>query len=91
MSQQHSFETIVEALASQRQRATYSAVAGLLDTAPRSLMTGRPRDPRHSWIVSTRSGQPTGYQPDQIDPELTSRPEVLRSHHELAAWLAQLQ
>lgn len=87
----HSFESIVDALASRQQRATYSAVAGVLETAPRGLMLGRPRDVRHSWIVSKQTGQPTGYAPDQIDPALATRPEVLKSAEALRAWLETAQ
>ena len=88
---QHTFDTILDTLARERQRATYSAVAGAIDTAPRSLMSGRPRDARHSWVVSMSSGLPTGYRQDQVDPELTSRAEILRSPAELLAWLATVQ
>ena len=84
---EHSFDSILQALAAQRQRATYSAVAGVINTAPRALMVGRPRDAYHSWIVSKETGQPTGYPADQIAPDLTTNPEVLVSREELLAWL----
>lgn len=84
---EHTFDSILDSLAGQQQRATYGAVAGVLNSAPRALMAGRPRDPRHSWIVSRRTGEPTGYGPDQIDPALTTRPEVLRTPDALLSWL----
>ena len=40
---------ILNALDSGHQRATYGAVAALLQTSPRTLMQGRERDQRHSW------------------------------------------
>lgn len=83
----HSFDSILDALATQRQRATYSAVAGVIKTAPRALMVGRPRDPRHSWIVSKQTGQPTGYPAGQVDPDLTVNPAVLTSADDLEQWL----
>lgn len=84
----HTIDSILEQLDAFHQRATYGAVAGALELSPRSLMTGRERDQRSSWIVSRQSGQPTGYAPDQIHPELTSRDRVLNNADELRAWLA---
>lgn len=84
---QHTFDSILDTLAARRQRATYGAVAGVVGTTPRALMTGKPRDPRHSWIVNRSSGQPTGYEPDQMDPELDACAEVLRSPETLRVWL----
>lgn len=88
---EHSFDSILDALAEGRQRATYSAVAALVNGAPRTLMAGRPRDPRHSWVVSVRTGVPTGYASDQLDPELTTNPEVLQTGAALREWLGRLQ
>lgn len=88
---EHSFDSILDALEAGRQRATYSAVAGVVETAPRILMAGRPRDPRHSWIVSKGTGHPTGYQPEQVAPDLTANPEVISSRDELLAWLSRAQ
>ena len=84
---EHSLDSIVTALAAHRQRATYAAVAGVVNRPPRMLMAGRPRDARHSWIVSKRSGRPTGYSDDQVAPDLTTRPDVLKSPEALLAWL----
>lgn len=88
---EYTFDTILDTLAAQRQRATYSAVAAVVNTTPRALMQGRPRDPHHSWIVSKQTGQPTGYPADQVAPDLTERPEVLASRDELLTWLSRVQ
>jgi len=88
---QPSLDSILDALARERQRATYSAVAAVVGSAPRSVMSGRPRDPHNSWVVSSQTGQPTGYPPDQVAPELMARPEVLRTRDELLAWLGTVQ
>ncbi|MDO8501460.1 MAG: hypothetical protein Q7S20_06430 [Gemmatimonadaceae bacterium] len=87
-STEHSFDSVLELLDQFHQRATYGAVAGVVDTSPRSLMTGRPRDQKHSWIVSRQNGQPTGYPSDQIHPEIGSRDRILRSPDELRSWVA---
>ena len=87
MSSSYSLETIVDTLDRQRQRATYGAVAGLVGTSPRVVMIGRPRDPRHSWVVSRESGRPNGYKPEQVHPELETRRDVLLTKDALAAWL----
>lgn len=80
-------DQILDALDRSHQRATYSAVAALLDRPPRTLMQGCDRDQRHSWIVSRRNGEPTGYTPEQAHPSLLEKPEVLDSKEELVKWL----
>jgi hypothetical protein len=82
-----SMDQILDALDRNHQRATYSAVAAVLDQAPRTLMQGRERDQRHSWVVSRANGEPTGYQPTQVHPALHEREAVLDSKEELAHWL----
>ena len=83
----HSIDTIAEQLDRFRQRATYGAVAAVLNRSPRNLMSGRTRSPRDSWIVSNKDGMPTGYEPDQVHPEITSREHILRSAEDLGTWL----
>ncbi len=83
----HSIDSIISELRRFRQRATYGAVAGVLNKSPRNLMEGRTRDPSDSWIVSSRDGMPTGYSDNQVDPDLKSRDVILRSRAELEAWL----
>ncbi len=83
----HSIDSIVEQLDRFRQRATYGAVAAVLNRSPRNLMSGRSRSQRDSWIVSNKDGLPTGYEPDQVHPEIKSREQVLRSGDELESWL----
>ena len=82
-----SIDTIAEQLDRFRQRATYGAVAAMLNRSPRNLMSGRTRSQRDSWIVSSKDGMPTGYEPDQVHPEIKSRDQVLRSGEELGSWL----
>jgi hypothetical protein len=81
-------DQVLDALHGKRQRATYGAVAAVLGSAPRTLMSGRDRDQRHSWVVSRKSGEPTGYEPDQVHPELKSSERVIESREELEKWLA---
>jgi alkylated DNA nucleotide flippase Atl1 len=81
-------DQILDTLDQARQRATYGAVAALLGTAPRTLMSGRERDHRHSWVVSRKSGQPTGYEPGQTHPELLRSERVIETREELEGWLA---
>jgi hypothetical protein len=80
-------DQILDALDQSHQRATYGAVAAVLDRQPRTLMQGRERDQRHSWVVSRRNGEPTGYQPADIHPALRERPDVLDTKDGLAHWL----
>ena len=83
----HSIDSIAEQLDRFRQRATYGAVAAVLNRSPRNLMSGRTRSPHDSWIVSNKDGLPTGYEPEQMHPEITSREAILRSGKELESWL----
>lgn len=80
-------DQILDALHLARQRATYGAVAGTLGAAPRTLMKSRERDQRHSWVVSRKTGMPTGYEPDQLHPELLLNERVIESRDEMASWL----
>lgn len=83
----HTIDSILEQLDQYHQRATYGAVAALVRTSPRSLMSGRERDARSSWIVSRNTGQPTGYLDSQKDPNLTERDRILGTPEELRGWL----
>ena len=80
-------DQILDALDRGHQRATYSAVAALLDRPPRTLMQGCERDQRHSWVVSRRNGEPTGYTAAQTHPALLEQAGVLDSKEELVRWL----
>ena len=85
---EHTIDSILDALEQFHQRATYGAVAGVVDTSPRSLMVGRERSPHSSWIVSRQTGSPTGYKPEQIHGDLTARERIIGSPEELRVWLS---
>jgi hypothetical protein len=82
-----SLEDIVDLLDRYGRRATYGAVAAVLGHAPRSLLKGRERGRRFSWIVNRNTGRPTGYPEDQIDPRLEESGPVITSDAELRSWL----
>jgi hypothetical protein len=84
----HHLDGILAALNEHQQRATYSAVAALLDQTPRQLMRGKPREQTNSWIVSKGTGRPTGYADGDVHPQLTANAAVLTTREELADWLA---
>ena len=86
MSEQK-LDEILDALHRGRQRATYGAVAVVVDRPRKFLMGGRPRDHRHSWIVNKETGLPTGYGPDDMHPELLSNGRVLSQSRALEDWL----
>ena len=81
-------DQVLDALDANQQRATYGAVAALLGKSPRTLMQGRERDMRHSWVVSRLTGQPTGYDTTLLHPELRKRDEILGTKEALGSWLA---
>ena len=80
-------DEIVDLLDQHGQRATYGAVARLLGQSPRSLLKGRDRGRRFSWIVNRDTGLPTGYADDQIDPRLRDSGPVIDSDDQLRQWL----
>jgi hypothetical protein len=82
-----SLDSILDLLERYHQRATYAAVAALLGTSPRSVMGGRPKNPKHSWIVSKKNGLPTDYSNSAIDPHLQERDRILDTVHDLSSWL----
>ncbi len=84
---EHTIDSILEQLDRFRQRATYGAVASLVNASPRSLMSGRARNPQSSWIVSRKGGQPTGYEAEQKHPDLEAREQILGTPDELRSWL----
>ena len=90
MSDAWSLDDILDALANHHQRATYGAVGQLLHRPPFYLMQGRPRDRRHSWIVSKETGLPSGYAEAEMDPALREKEEILQSGEELEFWLGSL-
>ena len=80
-------DQVLAALNQHHQRATYSAVAGLLDQSPRLLMRARPREQANSWIVSKSTGRPTGYDDAHVHPQLMAHESVILTREELETWL----
>ena len=81
-------DEIVDQLDQHGQRATYGAVARLLGHSPRSLLKGRERGRRFSWIVNRETGLPTGYNDDQIDPRVKESGAIISDYAVLDRWLA---
>lgn len=82
-----SVDTIVQLLHHHHQRATYGAVAGLAGKIPRSVMQGRKRCWRNSWVVNHDTGLPTEYPAPLIHPQLAERVAILLTASDLEAWL----
>ncbi len=80
-------DAILDLLSQWHQRATYGAVGGVLGVRAAFVMQGRPRDPRHSWVVNQGTRDPTGYIPAQCDPQLSARNTILNTDAALLAWL----
>ena len=65
-------------------RCTYGAMAELLGIQPREV--GRilgPKRPAASWVVSAATLQPTGYNPNELHPDLFQNQRVIESAEEL--------
>jgi hypothetical protein len=80
-------EDVVNRLARHHQRATYGAVAALVDRPATFVMNGYPRLPRYSWVVNGDSLLPTGYTQEQMDPALNQSERVLRTLEDLKEWM----
>ena len=70
MPERDPLEDIVDRLDRHHQRATHGAVAAHLGRVARSLMQGKVPSRRYSWIVAKKTGEPTGYPPEQVHPAL---------------------
>ena len=74
-------EEILLILNRRKARATYSAVACILEMPPQSLgkkWLGCPR-PWASWVVGKGNGEPTGYDKSEKHPDLYSKSEWMKS------------
>jgi hypothetical protein len=83
----YTVDSIVEQLDRFHQRATYGAVAALVNKSPRNLMGNRSRGPKDSWVVSHSSGMPTGYEAEQLHPAIKTRDTVISTREALELWL----
>jgi anaerobic selenocysteine-containing dehydrogenase len=83
----YSLDGILDELNRYHQRATYGAVGQLVDRPPSFLMSGRPHDHWHSWVVNQETHLPTGYTEEQMHPELQERQDVIADSEELTHWL----
>ncbi len=79
-----SLDRFVDFLARNKIRATYGAVAAAIGVPQQSLgeLLGA-KTRRASWVVNAQSGEPTGYLPDQKDPDLKTTEEIITTGNEL--------
>ena len=81
-------DLIIDTLDRHHQRATYGAVAGIVGGLAQAVMSGRPRNPRNSWVVAKATHLPTGYSDAEKHPALLERALVLETPNHLREWLA---
>jgi hypothetical protein len=82
---EYTLEDALAALAWAHQRATYGAVGDLIGRIARAVnreLLGEPR-PTTSWVVRAEDGLPTGYEPDECDPNLQQHSNVISTAEEL--------
>jgi hypothetical protein len=88
-----SIATVLKFLNSERIRATYGAVAGIVGRHPIGVapLLGR-RRPEASWVVSKKTGDPTGYLSAERHADLKSRRQIISDTDDLLrrlrAWSA---
>jgi hypothetical protein len=82
-----SLDQVLDLLSKHHQWTTYGAVADLVGGHARSILQGRDRNRRHSWVVNQNTGMPTGYPTRRIHPAIAERPEILGTAAALEDWL----
>lgn len=82
-------DQVLRCLAAHRQRVSYAALARLLGKNPRTLMAGREKTSNYSWVVSSRTGKPSGYGPEECAPDLMASPSPIVDTAILRAWLEE--
>lgn len=71
---------ILDYLNNNKIRATKKAVADACGITVRGLTSLMgDRRPEASWVVSTATGNPTGYQPEQLHPDLYRSSRIITS------------
>lgn len=80
-------QDILDCLNATKTRATYGAVAAIIGGPALGVgqRLGR-RRPEASWVVSSTSGLPSGYAPDEMHPDLANA-SLIRTGDELRALL----
>lgn len=85
-------DQILELLERYQQPATYGAVGGVVGVHHKVVMSGRPRNPRNSWVIHKKTRVPTGYVPHEIHPALAEAVRakgVIETPEDLDEWLAE--
>jgi len=75
---------ILQYLGETKIRATYGSVAFVVGGTAQSVggrLGARRREA--SWVVNAETGMPTGYPPDLLHPDLTSRGDMVREGSDL--------
>ncbi len=84
MAETVSIQKVLECLNREKVRCTYGAVADVIGGI--SLGVSRQLGPKRlwaSWVVSKRTGDPTGYTEDQKHPDLYRKKHVITTGEEL--------
>jgi hypothetical protein len=83
-------DQVLRCLSTHAQRATYGAVAEVVGGEPRSFMRTRPRTHEYSWVVSKRTGRPSGFDERELDPRMRGVLSLVISDARcLRAWLQE--
>ena len=82
---QYDIQSIIQYLNNVKIRCTYGAIAGLLNIKLRDVSEhiGERRQ-EVSWVVNLKNGEPTGYQHEDIYPDLYTNRRIISTPEELA-------
>ena len=84
---QMNLDELVDCLEKHGRRATYGAVGEIVGLPARSVMHGRLKMAKNSWVVAKRGGKPSGYDFEQLDPRLASSPQPFSTSQEVLTWI----
>lgn len=85
-------DEILDRLSRERVRATYGAVGEVLELpAPSVWRTLRSHTRKASWVVNSRTGEPTGHAVDQRHPDLYRTQHIIRTGAELSELLSRAE
>lgn len=80
----HTVTSICLQLKEHKQRASLSAVAGVLEMSPKLVLSGKPKNHLYSWIVERPDNKPVAFE----DPELkNAETPIIFGAKELEEWL----
>lgn len=87
LEQKTQADKLLAFLNNEKRRCTYKAFGGVLGIFQRCVSTQLfgEQDPYLSWVVNSKTGKPSNYEPQNLHPELYTNEYIIRDEEELRA------